>query len=168
MKNQLALFVLVFASFASYAQHDHSNASAANEKSMPVFKDEKMGMAYEHYIHLKDALVASRADEATKAAKELAASLNIITPAKKAADIATKISASSNIDEQRKSFSDLSNEMTTLVKASKLASGSLYLEYCPMANHNQGAFWLSNEKEIRNPYFGNMMLKCGSVQETLQ
>jgi hypothetical protein len=37
-----------------------------------------------------------------------------------------------------------------------------------MVNNNQGAFWLSNEKEIKNPYFGDMMLKCGSIKETLQ
>jgi hypothetical protein len=37
-----------------------------------------------------------------------------------------------------------------------------------MANENTGAFWLSNEKEIKNPYFGSMMLKCGSVKETIQ
>ena len=58
--------------------------------------------------------------------------------------------------------------MTSLIKVSKLASGTLYIEYCPMANNNEGAFWLSNEKEIKNPYFGEMMLKCGSVKETLQ
>jgi hypothetical protein len=58
--------------------------------------------------------------------------------------------------------------MAKLVKGGKLSSGSLYLEYCPMANENTGAFWLSNEKEIKNPYFGSMMLKCGSVKETIQ
>ncbi|MBA4058359.1 MAG: hypothetical protein C0490_26815, partial [Marivirga sp.] len=50
----------------------------------------------------------------------------------------------------------------------KLSMGILYLEYCPMANNNEGAYWLSNEKEIKNPYFGDKMLKCGSVKETIQ
>jgi hypothetical protein len=54
------------------------------------------------------------------------------------------------------------------VKSSKVVSGSLFVEYCPMANNNEGGFWLSNEKEIKNPYFGDMMLKCGSVKETIQ
>jgi hypothetical protein len=58
--------------------------------------------------------------------------------------------------------------MTTLIKSSKLSAGALYLEYCPMANNNEGAFWLSNEKQIKNPYFGDMMLTCGSVKETIQ
>jgi hypothetical protein len=58
--------------------------------------------------------------------------------------------------------------MKTLVKDSKLATGALYVEYCPMANNNQGGFWLSNEKQIKNPYFGEAMLTCGSVKETIQ
>jgi hypothetical protein len=58
--------------------------------------------------------------------------------------------------------------MKSLVKASKLSMGSIYVEYCPMANDNEGAYWLSNEKQIKNPYFGDAMLKCGSVKETIQ
>ncbi|MFY0593941.1 MAG: DUF3347 domain-containing protein [Roseivirga sp.] len=36
-----------------------------------------------------------------------------------------------------------------------------------MAFNNKGAFWLATEKEINNLYFGNLMLHCGSVQETI-
>ena len=85
-----------------------------------------------------------------------------------AGEAASKIAASSDLKEQRKVFSTLSNEMATLVKGGKLSMGMLYLEYCPMANGNTGAFWLSNEKQIKNPYFGDMMLTCGSVKETIQ
>jgi hypothetical protein len=166
MKKQFAILMLAFVSLGAYAQHDH--ASHSQEKSDPKFKDEKVGTAYMHYIHLKDALVASNSGEAKKAAGELEKSLSSIPDSKKAPDAAKSIASSSDLKDQRKTFSSLSNEMTILVKASKLASGSLYVEYCPMANNNEGAFWLSNEKEIKNPYFGDMMLKCGSVKETLQ
>ena len=37
-----------------------------------------------------------------------------------------------------------------------------------MAFDNTGGYWLSNSKEVRNPYFGNSMLKCGEVKETIQ
>jgi hypothetical protein len=30
------------------------------------------------------------------------------------------------------------------------------------------ANWLSDQKEIANPYYGNSMLTCGSVKETLE
>lgn len=161
--------LLILLSFGVYAQHDHASHSAAkNEQAAAKFKDEKLGTAYEHYIHLKDALVASNAQDAKKAALELQKSLANVSGSKKVADEATKVAATSDLDEQRKAFSTLSNEMKVLVKDGKLSSGSLYVEYCPMANNNEGAYWLSNEKQIKNPYFGDAMLKCGSVKETIQ
>jgi Cu(I)/Ag(I) efflux system membrane fusion protein len=36
-----------------------------------------------------------------------------------------------------------------------------------MAFDNKGAYWLSNVSEIKNPYFGEKMLTCGSVQDSL-
>jgi hypothetical protein len=169
MKKQLITMLIALVSYGAYAQHDHSNHAATKEEQQaPIFKDEKMGAAYNHYIHLKDALVSSNSEEAKKAAVQLQKSLNTISGAKEAISENTKLVASSTISEQRKVFSLLSNEMAKLVKANKLSQGLIYLEFCPMANNNAGAFWLSNEKEIKNPYFGEMMLKCGSVKETLQ
>jgi len=169
MKTIILSLVVLVVSFGAHAQHDPSgHAPHATQKGSPEFQDGKFGSAYSHYIHLKDALVASDASKARAAAGELDKALGSVSNSKKAQEAAKAIAGSSKIDEQRKSFSTLSNEMTTLVKSSKLASGSLYVEYCPMANNNAGGFWLSNEKEIRNPYFGDMMLKCGSVKETVQ
>ena len=37
-----------------------------------------------------------------------------------------------------------------------------------MANNNKGAFWISADTEIRNPYYGDAMLTCGSVIDTVQ
>lgn len=41
----------------------------------------------------------------------------------------------------------------------------LYLEFCPMADDNKGSFWLSYDKEIANPFFGQSMLTCGEVKK---
>ncbi len=43
----------------------------------------------------------------------------------------------------------------------------LYVQFCPMADDNNGAYWLSTSKDILNPYYGSMMLTCGSVKETI-
>jgi hypothetical protein len=169
MKKQLTvLLLMILVIITVNAQHDHNAHASASQEKAPAFKDENVTIAYNHYIHLKEALVSSNAEEAKKAAKELEQSLGTLANSKKAMQVANKISSSSDTKDQRKSFSALSNEITNLVKGSKLTSGSIYLEYCPMANNNEGAFWLSNEKEIKNPYFGDAMLKCGSVKETLQ
>jgi len=168
MKTIMIVFITLL-SFGAYAQHDHASHSAqTTEQATTKFKDEKLGTAYGHYIRLKDALIASNAQDAKKATLDLQKSLANVNGSHKAIDEATKVTDSSDLDEQRKAFSSLSNEMKVLVKGGKLASGSLYVEYCPMANNNEGAFWLSNEKQIKNPYFGNAMLKCGSVKETIQ
>jgi Cu(I)/Ag(I) efflux system membrane fusion protein len=36
-----------------------------------------------------------------------------------------------------------------------------------MAKNGKGAFWLSEIRNIRNPYFGNKMIDCGETKETL-
>lgn len=160
---------LAFVTFGALAQHNHAGhgKQSYGQQMDPMFKDEAMSKAYGHYIHLKEALVASQPDEAKKAADKLQQSLASLENTKSAQAEAGKVASASTLDEQRKAFAVLSNEMTTLVKASTLSMGEIYLEYCPMANGNTGAFWLSNEKEIKNPYFGDKMLKCGSVKETI-
>ena len=170
MKTKMMMIYLVLVSWGAYAQHDHAGHGddKKTEKDMAMFKDAKLGKAYEHYVHVKDALVASKADEAKMGAGELQKALKEVSGSTAASEAASKIAASSDLKEQRKVFSTLSNEMTALVKDGKLSMGMLYLEYCPMANGNTGAYWLSNEKEIKNPYFGDKMLKCGSVKETIQ
>jgi hypothetical protein len=169
MKNVILIALVSLVGFGAYAQHDHANhGDQKSEQVSAKFKDEKLGSAYDHYIHLKDALVASNSEDAKKAARELQKSLIAVSGGKKAADEASKVASATDLEEQRKAFSGLSNEMKTLVKDGKLTSGALYVEYCPMANNNEGGFWLSNEKQIKNPYFGDSMLKCGSVKETIQ
>ncbi len=170
MKKTIMIALVALVSFGAYAQHDHAAHGDSKDQAQAhvMFKDEKIGTAYSHYLHLKDALVASKSDEAKKAAPELQKSLTSLNNSKKAKESASKIAATTDLEDQRKEFSTLSNEMTSLVKASKLTMGAIYLEYCPMANNNDGAYWLSNEKQINNPYFGDAMLKCGSVKETIQ
>jgi hypothetical protein len=170
MKTKMIVFNFLLMSWTMLAQHDHHAASNADQtsKSSAKFKDAKLGSAYEMYIKLKDALVASNAEEAKAIATDLQKSLKEIKAPKAATEAVEKIRNATNLKEQRLKFSFLSNEMTALVKGGKLSVGELYLEYCPMANNNTGAYWLSNERKIKNPFFGSMMLECGSVKEIIR
>lgn len=170
MKIAVMMICMALMNGMAFAQHDHSTPAKENtvNRSVTRFKDVKLGIAYEHYIHLKDALVASNSDGAKTKASELQKALKDVDGSTAAIDEASKISTSSDLKVQRDAFSALSNEMVKLVKGGKLSEGALYLEYCPMANSNAGAYWISNEKEIQNPYFGAMMLRCGSVEETIE
>lgn len=76
--------------------------------------------------------------------------------------------SSSDIEAQREAFSALSENLYKSIKAYGLGGATAYYEFCPMAFNNQGASWLSDAEEIRNPYFGDKMLTCGSVTEKLK
>lgn len=166
MNRTIITICVILSGWGAFAQHDH--AMHENQKQKPAFQDKNLETAYTHYIHLKEALVSSDQERAKAAAAELASAIRKVKGGEKVQSEATKVSQAKSLDDQRKAFTTLSNEMITLVKNSDITAGAVYLEYCPMANKNTGGFWLSNEKEIRNPYFGDKMLKCGTVKETIQ
>lgn len=72
-----------------------------------------------------------------------------------------------NIKHQREHFDMLSKDIYDLVKAFG-SDQPLFKDFCPMYNGNKGAIWLSEKKEIRNPYYGKKMLTCGSVKEEIK
>ena len=84
---------------------------------------------------------------------------------KKAAD---RILSSGTVDEQRSSFSDLSDNLYLSVKKLGLTNKTAYYQFCPMYNNNKGAYWLSEINEIKNPYYGDQMLTCGETKEVLK
>ena len=71
-----------------------------------------------------------------------------------------------NIAHQREHFETLSKDIYDLAKVTG-AGQKLYYTNCPMYNNNKGANWLSETKEIQNPYLGKSMATCGSVKEEL-
>jgi Cu(I)/Ag(I) efflux system membrane fusion protein len=73
-----------------------------------------------------------------------------------------------DIDAARKAFETLSNELIAVVVQFGIPETQLlYRIHCPMAFDDKGADWLQGDKEIRNPYFGASMLKCGEVTEEI-
>lgn len=72
------------------------------------------------------------------------------------------------MEEIRSAYQGISDAMIALTNSFGAVDETLYLQYCPMANNDQGANWLSTYSEIRNPYFGDMMLKCGETQDTIE
>lgn len=131
---------------------------------------------YAEYINLKEGLAAGDNQRTDRAAKEMR---SIITDASfnelegEAHDHVAQIGRDvihmvehSDIEEKRNYLNSLSTSLFTLLKAGDIQTEA-YLQHCPMAFNNQGAYWVSDKEEIRNPYYGDKMLKCGSVKETL-
>lgn len=148
-------------------KEDASNAGSAASAS-PVLKNDKLNAVYQHYVHLTTALTNADVAEAKVAANAIEAGAKEISEGSSIASSAARITAQSDIEEQRKIYSDLSNDMIALIKKEGLQSGELYVDFCPMALNDKGANWISNKKEIINPYFGDKMLKCGEIKETIQ
>lgn len=71
----------------------------------------------------------------------------------------------SKIDHQREHFATMSKDMYDLVKAFG-AGMTLYHDHCPM--YNDGSMWLSETKDIKNPFYGDKMMTCGSVEEMMK
>ena len=122
------------------------------------------------YYQLKDALVAGNRNDASTRAQEFIKTANsldykLISEGNINALLkdATPISETKDINKQREHFANLSNNMATLARVVKLTADPIYKQYCPMKKTN----WLSNEKAIKNPYYGNAMLTCGNVAETI-
>ncbi|TXD85540.1 DUF3347 domain-containing protein [Subsaximicrobium wynnwilliamsii] len=132
------------------------------EMAKPTFTDENTQAMFQHYIHIKTALVNSDAAEAQSGAQKLME----FTEDTALKSTLTQIADSEDLEAQRTAFSDLTEKMTLVVNAS-LTDGAVYQQFCPMAFNNKGGYWLSTESEIKNPYYGDRMLKCGKVTETL-
>jgi len=79
-----------------------------------------------------------------------------------------QIASSGDIEVQRKAFSGLSNDFYKSIKTFGLMGKTVYYQFCPMAFANKGAYWVSENKEIENPYYGESMLTCGETIETLK
>lgn len=129
------------------------------------------------YLKVKDALVASDAPQTVVSAKATLEALNAIPTSNlgkmeqehfnASVKMLEAIAAKTNLNNQRSHFVLLNEHLVALVSAFSTLENTLYVQQCPMANNNQGAVWLSIEKDIRNPYFGTAMLKCGSTIKSL-
>lgn len=154
--------------------------------SAPTFSvdgafQQQLSSVFTSYVSLKDAFVATdvakvKAEAATTAQTLAKADMKLLTGAAHndwmnylgGMETSLKeIQAASDIEQQRKAFSNLSDNLYKSIKAYGLGGTPAFYEFCPMAFDNQGAYWLSDQEAIRNPYFGDKMLKCGSVQEKL-
>ncbi|MXV37111.1 efflux RND transporter periplasmic adaptor subunit [Flavobacteriaceae bacterium Ap0902] len=164
-----------------HGEHDQQ-ATFQRIKDVPSAFQNQLKTLFNDYIQLKDALVADKAIQAQSMAKNLENDLGKIDVQllkdKRAKDTwdhiqkdfrvaVNSIASTTHIEEQRNHFIDVSTAITHGIQAFGI-NQTVYSAYCPMANNNQGASWLTLKEEVRNPYFGASMLNCGDIQETIQ
>ncbi|KEO72464.1 efflux RND transporter periplasmic adaptor subunit [Anditalea andensis] len=134
------------------------------------------------YLALKDQLVETDPADARKKASNMRESLSrvdmslldpnahntwmeLFTPIERSISSMEK---STDVQIQRNAFEVLSNHMIEAVEYFGTEKDRVFKQFCPMAFDNKGAFWLSGEREIRNPYYGDMMLTCGEVRNVYE
>lgn len=131
------------------------------------FKDPKVGSAYTAYINLKKALVYTNNEKASAAAEDLMTALANVGVDTDLLRATQNLMETADVEVQRKEFVTITAGVENLIDGA-LTSGTVYKQYCPMAFGNTGASWLSESKEIRNPYFGDKMLKCGRIEAEIE
>ncbi len=134
------------------------------------------------YIKLKDALVKDDSKKVVRKSKELLANLSKVdmklltdkaahnhwmSIEKEIHTAATAISKTSKITIQRNHFKHLSSHLTNAIEVFGV-NEKVYHQFCPMADNNKGAYWLSKEEKVINPYFGDAMLTCGEVKQVIE
>ncbi len=116
------------------------------------------------YLPIAKALAADDPAAAADAAVKFAQSAEL--PALR--ESAEMIAGSKDLKPQRAAFETLSTELIAQVRANGLDRvGNAYVIHCPMVGSNKGADWLSTVPKVLNPYYGDSMLDCGSITETL-
>ncbi|WP_348661643.1 efflux RND transporter periplasmic adaptor subunit [Croceibacter atlanticus] len=121
------------------------------------------------YIVLKDALVNSDTKAAHQASNNLLKSIRNTEELKDVSALKALETTTQNfikaetLAQQRSAFVGLSKNLIKISKGFSSQNTTYYIQECPMANNNNGAQWLALEKGIKNPYFGEAMLDCGSV-----
>ncbi len=143
---------------------------------------EQLKTVFDTYINLKDALVKDDSKKVTTESKRLLENLSKVdmkqlknveahkrwmSVEKELKAAANSMSNTSNIKAQRNHFKHLSSHMITAAERFGVDQ-KVYLQFCPMADQSKGAYWLSTEETVYNPYFGDAMLTCGDVKQVIE
>lgn len=171
--------------------HNHGGNTNSNMETMPVSskkttlsEDAKKSLQplFDNYFKLKDALASDDFEDAKASGVAMNNSLGKIDMNLFKGDAhslwmqqSTALKPSlqhiehlGDIKAIRGKFINISNLMIAIAESFAPLSTAIYIQNCPMADSNKGADWLSLDKEIQNPYFGESMLSCGENTKTIK
>ena len=191
MKTPILITILsatfLFAACGNNSSQDKSvSKDIASQQTTVSVVDSSQGTnlnaVVDGYLSVKNALTSDDGNKAATSAKQIGAALAKVNEAGLSNDQrkvyndvkddikehAEHIEANpSNIAHQREHFDLLSKDVIDLVNAVG-SSKTLFKDYCPMYNNKKGALWLSEAKDIKNPYFGSKMITCGEIKEEIK
>ena len=165
----------------SYSSKESDHANISERLEAPKAFQQQLNKVYDSYINLKNALVRDDTNKGSKDANNLLDNLaqvdmklikdkahnHWMSLAKEIKSSTTEILKTTDIKEQRNHFKHLSSHLINTVQLFGI-NEKVYVEFCPMADSNNGAYWLSKEEKVINPYFGDAMLTCGEVKQVIE
>jgi len=160
---------------------DHTKHLPDYTASTSIEFKKQLTMVSDAYLLLKDALVASDSELTVSTAQQVLGALSKVDMSLLKGDAhlywmekltalqahSKKITELTDVEAQRKQFNFFSQALINAIKVFGVGEDTLYVQHCPMADNNEGADWISDEKAIRNPYFGDKMMTCGLVTATI-
>ena len=196
MKKTIFIFAIAATTLAACNSTDNKSAGNQNESNTPQASSQTGNASTSQgvkntaatneivlwYLAIKDGLSNDNGKDAASAAKafvEAAGKVDITSfsaDQKKtwedifadAKEMAEHIGANPDkLEHQREHFVMLSKDIYDLVKTFG-SEKVLYKIFDSMSNEGKGAFWLSDTKEIKNPYMGKAMLSSGTIQEEIK
>lgn len=179
MKNLLAILMMIAAMFLS-AYPGNTGNSEEQENILPEFRA-GLSEAVDVYYDMEQAFAADDGGAAAEQAAHFRKKLNAIDAThlpqgarpgwnKQTQELQSQIDnliAATQLFLQREAFLKISEVLVDAVKTSGPLEKPAYLYHCPMAL-NTGGHWLSPVKEVANPYFGQEMMKCGTLVEVYE
>lgn len=154
------------------------------ESNRIVVQDEfkkQLTKVVENYFALKNSLVKSNTTNAEKESEKLLNSIKKVdmslleedahvkwmSSKNDLTELLTKINSSFDLEEYRINFQKISGKIIDLTESFGINKDFVYVQFCPMAFDDKGAYWLSETEEILNPYFGDDMLNCGETKRKI-
>ena len=166
----------------NFTSHNHGDRALNDQGAMESGKINADGKAAIEelligYDLLKDALVSDNGQKAKEEAGKLKEKIGKtamslfggeahqpwMTFQEKVITALDKMESAGDITEVRTGFIAVSDQFVSLAKLFGPFGETLYVQFCPMTNENKGAQWISRVSEVRNPYYGAAMLKCGET-----
>lgn len=188
----VAVLILAIAGLVAWKLFGGKKEEKPQEKQKPVPLGKNTGPFNESFAHLltsyytlKESLIASDSVKAAAAAATLKNASDSLKVEEIKGDstgmiketarsymgtlstTAQVLVGAKTLEDQRRQFATIADAMWTITRTVQYSGEKVYWQHCPMAFNNEGAYWMSNEAGIRNPFFGNKMLTCGSTEDSL-
>lgn len=164
-----------------HSDHPEKKIDADMIMSVNEKFQEQLTEVYRVYLSLEEALVRTDPQAGKKSATQVEQALSQVdmslvkgemhnhwmTSLNSLTEAIKKIGGSGDVEQQRMAFADFSDILYSTIKMFGVKGETIYYQYCPMAKNGEGAYWLSNNEEIKNPYYGDAMLTCGENKEII-